>query len=421
MGNDQTARIAKPLQKFDIEIVCEKISRHLQLQRERKINELATKERELAEKVKAKRRGYEDTLIDIGILVNLLKYITASKIVIRYSQLIKEHSMLVAEACKTNNFTSIRELSPYFEGIVWSTNKLNLSYIHEFNALIANHFRPTDVQEIMKMNKVDKELKDCFDTIEPTPAEIQKYLIEFLKRHNITDFKFPRGMEPTPTYGQGGNYPPFGPGGPYAPYPPGPNNYYPPNQGFGPQPPQYTVPGVVPINNVPQQPILNPHPSFGIIDPQAFANPNAQQTPSNPQNIDSINDDDIEAMIKGLNFGNPTPNTAPAPGFNDPNISLPPNPTIPNLIPSPVFVPGQNPGQAPSPTFAEPPRLVDNTQIPHNVMPPQQMPKGPAPKVKTWATGPEAYTDDKDDNCELGNFEPLILSMRINQMRQGKV
>lgn len=428
MGNDQSARIAKPIQKFDIEITCEKISRHLQLQRDRKINELALKERELAEKVKNKKRSYEDTLIDIGTLVNLMKYITASKIIIRYSQLIKEHSMLVAEACKTNNFVSIRELSPYFEGIVWSTNKLNLSYISEFNALIANHFRPTDVQQIMKMEKVDKELKDCFDSIEPSPMQIQKYLGEFLKRHKIEDFKGPNGQpynyQPSgpgqgqiPNQGQGGvpyQQPQYGYNNQY-PQGPGQMNFNPqqpyPNQGMGFPPginPYQMNPNPYPPTNqfVPPQNQL-----VGIIDPNVFLN--NQQGQNQPGMIPpSHEEDEIDSILKGLNLDNyPAPTPGINTGGNQMNISLPgPPPAF--IVPAPN-IPPQNFNQPANPTFAQPP--INNTFVPT----PQF--QGPPPKVRNFDNGPEAYTDDKDDNCELGNFEPVILSARINQMRDAKV
>ena len=217
MGNGQQSRIVKPLEKFDVELVCDKIYHHLNLQRNRKINELATKEQELANKLRKQSRSYNDTAIDIGVLVNLLKYITASKIVSRYSQLTKGHSMIIADCCKTNNFTPIRELSQYFEGIVWSTDKLNLSYIGEFNALIQRHFRPSDIQEIMKFNKVDKELLNCFASIEPTPVEIRDYLVQFLSRHNITNFQWPGGMAPLTGGQQQAVYLPPPPGAPAYP------------------------------------------------------------------------------------------------------------------------------------------------------------------------------------------------------------
>ena len=401
MGNDQSTRIIKPIQRFDIDIVCEKISRHLQLQRDRKINELANKERDLAEKVRAKKRSYEDTVIDIGSLVNLLKYITAAKIVIRYSLLIKEHSMLIADACKTNNFIGIRELNPYFEGIVWSTDKLNLAYINEFNVLLKTHFRQTDVQEIMKFNKVDKDLRDCFATIEPTPLEIQNYLVEFIKRHQIHDFQWPRGMGPAPAPGQGGNYLP-------------PN--YQPNQvpGFGYAPPQPYLGQLPGFNQFPPQ-----TGNFGHPNPNNFA-PN-QSKPFTHAGVENIDDAAIDDLIRDLNFGSNTqPNQNQSHNIAQPDINFPPVISINNNAQT-----LQNIGQ--------PSAFVDNKQLPVQNMPPLkvnlpvaqtfQLPnaKGPLPKVKEYATGPEAYTDDKDDNCEYGEFEPLILSLRIEEMRKAKV
>ena len=412
MGNEQNQRvISKPLQKIDIEIVCEKITRHLQLARDRKINELAIKERELAEKLRNHKRGYEDTLIDIASLVNLMKYIKATKIIMNYSQLIKGHSMLVVEACKTNNFTSIRELSPYFEGIVWSTTKLNLSYIGEFNHLISNHFRPADVQEIMKLNKVDKELVECFDKIEPSPVEIQNYLVKFLERHKITDFKWPQGTQPTQNYGV-----PYYPT-PYPAYNP-PNQFAPPQMPYvAPQMPYVTpqMPYVAP--QMPPQNVPNPqfgqppNPNFGMMNPAHFmegAQQNQNQAPEQ---------DEIDRLLQSLNIDNNLATPIPP---NNINISLPGVNPIPHNA-FPPNVPTENRPNNPAPNNMQATKL-DITNIPaptFNNVPGynNQQPK----KIQDLVQGPEAYTDDKDDNAELGNFEPIILSARIHQMREAKV
>lgn len=103
MGSDNS-KVVKPIQKFDIEIVCDKIYHHLILQRDRKINELAGRERELRDKLKNRRRNYEDTVLDISALVNIFKYIKASKMVIRYCQIIKEHSNAIVASCNSKNY-----------------------------------------------------------------------------------------------------------------------------------------------------------------------------------------------------------------------------------------------------------------------------------------------------------------------------
>lgn len=425
MGNDQSARIIKPLQKFDVEIVCEKIYRHLILQRDRKINELATKERELSEKMRQNKKSYEDTIIEIGSLVNILKYITAAKIVIRYSQLIKEHSILIADSCKKNDFSPIRELSPYFEGIVWSSSRLNLSYIKEFNDLIKMHFRENDVNEILKFNKVDKDLKECFASIEPRPEEVENYLMKFLERHKIEDFKWPpgtgpnvnhpKGFAPLPPQNQYGQAPNQG-GQNYGQPPnygqPQPQNYgQPPNyiQGQAFQPPNYGQGMMNPGNNQNFGPQVgnqfqSPGPNLGV-PPTGFGYvPPQNQT----KGLDDIDEESIDNLIKELSF---TPGNVPTPQFNAPNQEI-------GLKVSQPFQ--GNPVNF-APDFSQ--NMNNIAPIVQNQAFPQQTQAKVVQNVpvKNFATGPEAYTDEKDDNCEMEQFEPMILSLRIEEMRKAKV
>ena len=403
MGSDNSKPVKKPLQKFDLEIVCEKISRHLQLQRDRKINELANKERELADKIKSNRKGYEDITIEIGSLVNLLKYITASKIVIRYTGLIKDQSLRIVDACRTNNFSTITQLTPYFEGIVWSKSHLNLNYINELNQLLSQSFRETDLIEIHKFNKVDKDLKECFSTIEPTPVEIQKYLTEFLKRHNITNFQWPSGR------------------GPYQEQPP---NYYQP-----PQNPQY--PPYQPHQNQWQQ-FQQPmgqqmQPQSQNFAPQSGNMQNANFVPvqpTPPTNPNMVDDNAIDNLLNELNMGathipayenkKESENTAQIPQIPDIKNEPTPIPQIPQIKNESAPLPEENlniPGLIP------PAQMNPNQSVPQQGFP---MKTG-YQKVKNLAAGPEAFTDENDDNCEFGQFDVLPFPARIDQMRQAKI
>lgn len=469
MGNNNT-KITKPLEKFDIELVCDKIYHHLELQRNRKINELATKERELADKVRSGRRSYNDTIIDIGLLVNIVKYIQASKIVARYSQLIKNHSLVITDCCRTNNFTPIRELSQYFEGVVWATDKLNLSYISEFNMLIQKHFRQSDVQEIMKFNKVDKELLKCFGTIEPTPVEVQEYLVAFLSRHQITNFQWPPGMAPMQpgmgyAQGQGGAYLPPQAGGYGYPGQPGQGGQFVPPQtggyGYPGQPgqgPQYVPPmqpqgynqfppQAGPGGAMPQPPQNNPFNDAQLDDILKSLN-NAANIPGQPQPPQSGpgNNQDLDDVLKKLNdtannypaqppapgpgvsFGGNMPGPAPVPGYGNVTPANPPDlgqPPTNNFNPGHSANIGAQQPPIPPQNFAQGPQQGAPQGGPGGY--PQMPPgapygqQGPAYKVRQYATGPEAYTDDNDDNCEFAQFEPMILGLRIEEMRKNKV
>lgn len=125
---------------MDIEITSSKVYQHLLIIRDRKINELATWELDLKDWMKKYWLSYSEISGDVSSLVNLFKYIKATKIVMRYCNVLKEHSIKIADACNKKNYETLHELIIYFEGIVWSSSKLNLSYINEFTRLIENFF-----------------------------------------------------------------------------------------------------------------------------------------------------------------------------------------------------------------------------------------------------------------------------------------
>jgi len=282
MGNE-SSKPKKPLLKFDIEISCDQIYHHLLIQRDRKINELATRERELRDKIKKKTRSYEETAMEISSLVNTFKYIKATKIVMRYCQVLKEHSIQIVEACNSKNYKNVRELIPYFEGLVWSTDKLNLSYIKEFNKLITAYFGVEIFKQMTNFHYVDKELADCFGSIEPSPWELQDYLIKFLARYDVNNFVWPQGMVFTPA--------------PNTQTTPAP---YPPHGGQG----GYPVQNVIPQSTPQTQPMPN-YPSF---DQEGLA-----KKPS-------LDDETINDVLKSLSNGL---NISPNQGNADNNINKP--------------------------------------------------------------------------------------------------
>lgn len=130
------------LQRIDLEIQVEQISQHLAIARDRKIGELAKKEISLREKMQDRLFSYNDIVMDMMAIVSLYKYIVAIKTVMRYCKIIKSYSIKICEAQQRNNFNEIDDLQPYIEGIIWSTNKLNIKYLADFNKLIFQNFGP---------------------------------------------------------------------------------------------------------------------------------------------------------------------------------------------------------------------------------------------------------------------------------------
>lgn len=189
MGNT-TPKPKRELRKFDIEVTCDKVYQHLLIARDRRINELATRERDLRDAIRAGRKSYEDVLLEMISIVNLFKFVKAAKIVLRYCLILKDHSLQICEASRSKNMALIWEMETYFQGLIWSSDKLNLTYIKEFNKLVFVHFGPEIFKEMQTFTKVDKELRQCFASIEPSPNEIKEYLEKFCARYDINDFGF---------------------------------------------------------------------------------------------------------------------------------------------------------------------------------------------------------------------------------------
>lgn len=128
------------LQKFDVEICLDKIYQYMILQRDRKINDLARKEIALREKMMDRLFSYDEVSLELMSIVSIFKYIQATKIIMRYCKALKGFSIRICDAQKRKRFDELDDLRPYIEGIIWSSSKLNLSYIKEFNNLIYRHF-----------------------------------------------------------------------------------------------------------------------------------------------------------------------------------------------------------------------------------------------------------------------------------------
>ena len=84
--------------------------------------------------------SYEEVSFEFISIVSCFNYIQAVKIIMRYCKSLKDYSLRICRAQQKNDFDEIEDLQPYIEGIIWSAEKLNLSYIKEFNNMIYKYF-----------------------------------------------------------------------------------------------------------------------------------------------------------------------------------------------------------------------------------------------------------------------------------------
>lgn len=203
MGTNQSK---KKLNKFDFELALEKIYQYLLLNRNRRINELMEKERLLKTKIENNQITPEMVNIELMAIVSVFKLLKATKIVLRYTKLLKDRSISIVESQNNQDYKNVQDLKPYFEGIVWSTDKLNLNIIKEFKILCVEYFGIYNVNKMQKFEKLDVELKNCFATVEPTHREISDYLEKFNKRYGLGSGGEQQGNNYYPTLEGGTDY-----------------------------------------------------------------------------------------------------------------------------------------------------------------------------------------------------------------------
>lgn len=222
----------KQLNKVDLEIVCDKVYQFLNLNRGRKIDQLALKEREVKEKLAKSKHIYDEVFFDITSIVTLFNWIQASRIIMKNVQFLKERSMQITSAANERNSDKIAPLKKYIINVIWSEDRLNLKAIGEFNRLIYAFFGSEFIRLAKEGHGVDEDLFKCFYYIEPTPKQVGDYLINMIKRYNFTHINIDKEI-PAKYKDPSQSTPPAPPSNSAPFHPSNPPNMPPPNQSYG--------------------------------------------------------------------------------------------------------------------------------------------------------------------------------------------
>jgi hypothetical protein len=216
MGNDAPKTKRPAFNRINYEIVCAKVYHHATLQRDRKINDLQKGEGKLKELFNATYKNSPGIIAQANECLDVLKYVKGTNIVLRNVNLLKDQSLNIEEMYKTHR--PLGELEALVYTVVWSTKRLNLTVVQEFNNLIRLYFDPNIFNKVEESMLVDLELQKNFKSMIPGPLETNEYLEKFCERNNIDKFvlldiwpKDAFNTAPTQNTGynpnQGGGYP----------------------------------------------------------------------------------------------------------------------------------------------------------------------------------------------------------------------
>jgi len=198
MGGTESKKVSRPtFNRINYEIVCSKVFHHAQLQRDRRIAELQKSEAKLKELMMQDNLNHMAVIAQANDSLEHLKYVKGANIVLRYVNILKEQSLNIEQMYK-QHVKDLGELETYVHTVVWSTKRLNLTIIQEFNGLIATYFDNKIWQIVEVSTKVDLELKKNFASLIASPQEQQEYLEKFCDRNNIDKIKLIELWPPAP-------------------------------------------------------------------------------------------------------------------------------------------------------------------------------------------------------------------------------
>lgn len=142
MGNKSAA----PATESKIFVITHKTYMNVELQRDKKIEELQRKENELARLISTSNQiNQTDINARCVSVINLLKQIQASNLILGHLLFLKEKVKELVEAQKNKN--QIEQYRGYIQTIIWSTRILNTTHLEDFTGLISNHFGSSFVKQ----------------------------------------------------------------------------------------------------------------------------------------------------------------------------------------------------------------------------------------------------------------------------------
>ena len=165
------------------EITVTEVRAKIALEKDRKIMQLASGEGEQKHLLSATNQSRDAVLSKANTCLNTLRWVEASKILIRDLKVLLDSTIHLAGIQKEKK--SLGEFEPLIHTVIWGRTRLNLVEINTFIRQIEMYFDKDVVKKVETDNKVDLKLKRYFKSLMNTPIEIHEYLQEFIARNDL--------------------------------------------------------------------------------------------------------------------------------------------------------------------------------------------------------------------------------------------
>ncbi|KAL4438867.1 hypothetical protein ABPG74_016587 [Tetrahymena malaccensis] len=170
MGNEQSQQKAKkgpakvPITKIQFDCMCMKLKGYFDISISRKQAEVNQKCKDLLNMIRSPQRNRESELHKMISIAQDRNYIKGLEMLNRYCDIILSRSQQICQS--QSNPQQIKELFPMIDGLVWSTQYVNLKSLGEFTTVMRNFFGTEDYYtQVQSSTFIDPQLKKCFEML----------------------------------------------------------------------------------------------------------------------------------------------------------------------------------------------------------------------------------------------------------------
>ncbi|KAL4488393.1 hypothetical protein ABPG72_019243 [Tetrahymena utriculariae] len=170
MGNEQSQQKAKkgpariPITKIQFDCMCMKLKGYFGINITRKQAEVNQKCKDLLNMIRSPQRNRESELHKMISIAQDRNHIKGLEMLNRYCDILLSRSQQICQS--QSNPQQIKEVFPMIDGLVWSTQYLNLKSLGEFTTVMRSFFGSEDYYtQVQNSTFVDPELKKCFEML----------------------------------------------------------------------------------------------------------------------------------------------------------------------------------------------------------------------------------------------------------------
>ena len=196
MGNSCKIPSNKPkITKFDINLICQKMKGHIELEQNREIGLFKKKENEMVSLLSSPQKEYTEITMQARTNITYLNKIKAATQINRMLKLISDRTFLIVKLINTSNYKDLEFIVPYLEAIWYCLRIVNSKQTNTFLNFFRQFVKEDDFNAFRAFKRISSDIRALGRS--PNYKGIVGYVEACVQRHRV-EFDMEEYLEKNP-------------------------------------------------------------------------------------------------------------------------------------------------------------------------------------------------------------------------------